>query len=230
MEKPYYHRRWAGKKNICCKVIIIFTLVILRIFLTCTLNTNSLRKIASAILICLLLFNWFGYNLVADYLQQKSDKHLEAHLDQNQYDESQLIELKIPLNLPYQTSWSAFERYDGEIKLNGILYKYVKRKVANDTLFLMCIPNHQKMDLQTAKEDYFKNTNDLSQTSTSKKTGSSKSGAFKKLMNEYDENVYAIGTKTVLNNNQNFGITYSTPNLLSSPHISPEQPPDIKAA
>src|SRR6185295_4704314 len=98
---------------------------------------------------------------------------LEARLDKDHYNESELIELKVAIHLPYQTSWSHFERYDGEVQLNGILYKYVKRKVINDTLVLLCIPNQEKMNLQTAKNDFFKNTNDLANTD-SKKSGNSK--------------------------------------------------------
>lgn len=160
-------------------------------------------------------------------MQRKSDSHLEAQLDKNLYDESHLLELKIPVNLPYQISWSSFERYDGEIELNGILYKYVKRKVNNDTLYLMCIPNQQKMELQTAKNDFFKNTNDLNQGS-SKKTDNSKSTSFKKLINDFDEHSFAL----YLNINNNAfrisGLNYQDRNLLTSPHISPEQPPELQ--
>lgn len=188
-----------------------------------------MRKIASAILMCILLFNWFGYRFVADYMQQQSDKQLEARLDVNQYDESQLIELKIPVSLPYQTPWAAFERYDGEIEMNGILYKYVKRKVVNDTLVLMCIPNRQKMHLQDAKDDFFKNTNDLAQNDNSKKSDNSKSGVFKKLMSEYDDHS-RIFTLQPVNTLQNSIVIFQVKNLLTSPHISPEQPPDLVTA
>src|ERR1044071_4598320 len=150
------------------------------------------RKIASATLIFILLFNLFGYRLVVDYLQHKSDTRLEARLDKNNYNESELIELKIPIHLPYQTSWAEFERYDGEVQLDGVLYKYVKRKVINDTLVLLCIPNHQKMELQTAKNDFFKNTNDLAQNNSSKKSDNSKTLSFKKLMSEYDDQTFGI--------------------------------------
>jgi hypothetical protein len=144
------------------------------------------KKTASAILILVLLFNWFGYNLVVNYLQQKSDSHLEALLDNNKYTDAELIELKIPTHVPYQTSWAAYERYDGEIEMNGMLYKYVKRKVCNDTLYLMCIPNTKKMNLETARNDFFKNNNDLNQNNNSNKTGNSKSSSFKNTLNEYD--------------------------------------------
>lgn len=175
------------------------------------------------------MFNLFGYRFVVDYLQAKNDSSLEARLDKNHFDESQLIELKVPIHLPYQTTWSDFERYDGEVELNGVLYKYVKRKVVNDTLIVMCIPNHEKMNLQTAKNDFFKNTNDLGQNNSSKKSGDSKSISFKKLLSEYDhtdlfKNTFLIKLK------QSFVSSSVVDALLSSPHISPEQPPDFISA
>lgn len=190
---------------------------------------SNLRKAAAALLMCILLFNWFGYRIVADYIQQRSDKQLEARLDVDQYDESQLVEVKVPVHLPYQTTWASFERYDGEMELKGVLYKYVKRKVVNDTLVLLCIPNREKMQLLTAKDDFYKNTNDLSQSNGSKKSDNSKSATFKKLMSEYDANSYltAIGSP---GNQQTFFFVYRVKNLRSYPHLSPEQPPETVAA
>lgn len=186
-----------------------------------------MKKFTSAILICLLLFNWFGYRLVVNYLQQKSDSYLEAKLDKNQYNDSQLIELKIPIHLAYQSSWSSFERCYGEIEMNGTLYKYVKRKVANDTLYLKCIPNIDKMNLETAQDDFFKNTNDLNQNNSSNKSDNSKAGALKRLMSEYDEHLFALNLNAIDQASQKFSFAYETNTLLTSPHISPEQPPDL---
>ncbi|MEO6329112.1 MAG: hypothetical protein ABIO55_09275, partial [Ginsengibacter sp.] len=173
--------------------------------------------------------NLFGYRLVSDYLQQKYDARLEARLDKNHYNEAELVELKIPIHLPYQTSWADFERYDGEVEFNGILYKYVKRKVANDTLIVLCIPNQQKMNLQTAKNDFFKTTNDLA-NNNSKKSGGSKTIFFKKLTSEYDDRTYNFNANVVHDDQKCFGLAKLVANLLSSPHISPEQPPDFIGA
>ena len=102
------------------------------------------------------------------YLQHTSDKKLEIAINSDSYDDSQLIELKVPINLPYETTWSDYQRYDGEIEVKGILYKYVKRKVANDTLYVMCMPNTNKMHLESAKDNFFRISNDLAQNNTSK--------------------------------------------------------------
>lgn len=188
-----------------------------------------MRKTTSAILIFILLFNLFGYRFVVDYIEAKNDIQLEARLDNNHFDESQLIELKVPIHLPYQTSWADFERYDGEIELDGVLYKYVKRKVINDTLVLLCIPNQQKMNLQTAENEFFKNTNDLANTS-SKKSGDSKTIAFKKLVSEYEEHSNVFNAISLDNNQNDFGFVNLGTKLLSNPRISPEQPPDFTGA
>ena len=98
-----------------------------------------MKKITAIFFLILFAFNWFGYRLVYDFMQVKASEQLETFLDNHFYDESQLIELKIPVNLPYQASWTAYERYNGEVELNGTIYKDVKRKVSNDTLSLKCI-------------------------------------------------------------------------------------------
>ena len=162
-------------------------------------------------------------------MQQKSDNHLEVLLDDNQYDDSQLIELKIPTQVPYQTSWASFERYDGEVEMNGILYKYVKRKVANDTLYLLCIPNTTKMNLETARNDFFKNTNDLQQNNNSKKSDNTKS-SFKNLLSEYDAYSFILKLNVSDKFPGNYHIACQVNTLLSSPHLTPEQPPDLISA
>ncbi len=186
----------------------------------------ALKKIASFILICILLFNWFGYRFVVVYMQQRADTQLESRLDYNQYDEAQLVEIKIPINLPYPGYHSEFERFYGEIELNGVLYKYVKRKLVNDTLFLMCIPNLQKMNLQTAGTDFFKMANDLVQTNHSKKSEQSKTPNFKNPLSEYAQYGFTINMPGYSGIQNNYGIPQQVNNLFSTLHNSPEQPPD----
>lgn len=189
-----------------------------------------MKKIAALFFITLFLFNLFGYKLVVQYMQQKASNQLEARLDKNLYNESQLIELKIPMHLPYQTNWSGYQRFDGEIEVDGIMYKYVKRKVADDTLYVMCIPNTKKMNLETAKNDFFKLSNDLTQDNNSKKSDNSKTISFKSLQGEYDEYSFTLNTLNANSNKMNTWFNRYSEKLISSPHISPEQPPDATGA
>ncbi len=90
-------------------------------------------------------------------LDQKIDQKLEAGL----YDENELLEIRVPISLPYQSNWSDFESYSGELEWRGAYYKFVKRKITNDTLILLCISNEAKMRLTEAKSRFFELVNDL---------------------------------------------------------------------
>ena len=127
-----------------------------------------MKRAAAILLLIIFLFNWFGYRLLSDYLQHRADTQLESQLDQHQYNEASLIEIRIPLNMPYQNVSSDFERYDGEIEFNGIHYKYVKRKVTNGELVLLCLPNENRMRLLNARDAFFKLVNDLQNPSQDK--------------------------------------------------------------
>ena len=108
------------------------------------------------------LFNLAGYSLLFQYFITQSDKLVVQQLDDNQYNDSELVELKVPLNMPYFTGGSEeFERFDGQIELNGIHYNYVKRKVQHDTLYVLCLPNTAKTKLYAARNDYAKQANDI---------------------------------------------------------------------
>ena len=129
-----------------------------------------MKRAAAILLLIIFLFNWFGYRLLSDYLQHRADTQLEVQLDQQQYNEASLLEIRVPLNMPYQSISSSFERYDGEITFNGIHYKYVKRKVENGELVLLCLPNENRMRLQSARDEFFKLVNDLQHNAQNKNT------------------------------------------------------------
>jgi hypothetical protein len=128
-----------------------------------------LKKTASILLLLALVFNWCGYQLLFSWLQYKASEQLEVWLDNSQYNEEELVEIRVPLGLPYQTDWDDFERVDGEIQLKGVHYKYVKRKVKNGELVLKCILNLSKQQVLNARDVFFKLVNDLDQLTASKK-------------------------------------------------------------
>ena len=184
-----------------------------------------MKKLAAILLIALFIFNLFGYRILFYFAQQQSDINIEKALDKNQYSEGDLITIKIPMSVPYQIERKEFERFDGEITLNGKIYKYVKRKVCDGNLILLCLPDHNKMNLETAKNDLFRNANDLQNTG-SKKSDNSKPASGKNLSNEFNQNIaeYRIAFYNVLHN---FGFLNQVSPLSSAPHSSPEQPPEL---
>ena len=128
----------------------------------------------------LLFFNWYGYRILTSWLEARADHQLEARLDINSYDESQLISFKVPsTHLAYYNTSNQFERVDGQIEIGGVRYKYVKRRLFNDSLEVLCIPNQAAMRLQTAKNDFFKGVNDIRQDNGQSKKSNSTPGSSK---------------------------------------------------
>lgn len=114
----------------------------------------------------ILLFNWLGYRLFNSIAENDAARRLEARLDRQQYDDNQLVSIKVPLtHLTYYNTSTSFERANGEIDLDGIPYHYVKRRIYNDSLEMLCIPNTTELKLRKSCNDYFGLVNGLGQAS-----------------------------------------------------------------
>ena len=125
-----------------------------------------------------------------DWCQQHADIKLEAQLDINNYNEASLIELKVSLDLPYQTDWKDFERYDGEVTVDGQHYKYVKRKVQDGMLIVKCIPNENKHRIESARDQFFQLANDLQKNDGAKKSDAPKHSTIKNNITECEELIF----------------------------------------
>jgi hypothetical protein len=90
-----------------------------------------------------------------------ADKQLVDKADVHNYQDTDLIELKTALHLPYFSGSNEYERVDGEIVVDGKHYNYVKRKVSNDTLYVMCLPNKAKTELYSSMLKFTEQTLDL---------------------------------------------------------------------
>lgn len=186
---------------------------------------NILKKLAAILLIALFTFNLFGYRILFYVAQQQSDNNMGRALDRNEYDEKDLVTIKIPISIPYQVEQRDFDRVDGEINLNGRIYKFVKRKVCDGNLVLLCLPDQNKMHLQSAKDELAKYSNEL-QNSGSKKTDNSKSTAGKNFSNDYNQHttlsqVFFENTGKTSQYSKEYAL------LSSTLHSSPEQPPEF---
>ncbi len=165
-------------------------------------STQGLKKIASILLILLLFFNWYGYRLVIAVMQDDADQKLESRIDKNNYDESQLIEVRVALNMPYQERFTDFERHYGEINIDGKIYRYVKRKIEGDILILKCIPNQSKQELSVLKNEWAKANNGNESDQPGKQQHNS--SLAKNFWSKYDqqdffislENFFSLNTET----------------------------------
>lgn len=120
-------------------------------------------------MLLILAFNFCGYRLVISLLQKRVDVKLEAKIDNSDYNEAQLIEIRVSLNMPYQERYTDFERHYGEINIDGKLYTYVKRKIEGNVLVLKCIANESKQQLKQTANDLAKSNTGQEQDNNGKK-------------------------------------------------------------
>lgn len=169
----------------------------------------------------LLAFNWAGYRLISGFLEHNADITLDTKIDHSDYDESTLIELRVPLNAPYLAgNPTEYERYEGELEIGGTHYRYVKRKIVDGELVLLCVPNENKNTFQNSRIEFFKLVNDLNQSTQKSKSSSS----FKSFVTEYKQednswNIAALSEPRICITSENVSfLTAVFSNI-------PEQPP-----
>jgi hypothetical protein len=184
-----------------------------------------MRKIAAILLMLIFMFNLFGYKLYVSLMVNNANRSLQQALDKNNYNEDELITIKKAINLPYYNNTKEFTRAYGEVELNNVSYKYVKSRIYNDSLEMLCIPNNSKQLLLNSKDDFAKAGFDL-QKDSNKNTGSGKMASFIKLISEYEKNTsWDITTSYSIIALQNTSYYNANSGVLHKGII--EQPPDV---
>jgi len=106
-------------------------------------------------------------------MDNRATEQLQTRLDGNDFNVSELISIKIPAkHLTYYNCSSQFVRVNGQIEIRGLQYSYVKRRLYNDSIELLCIPNQGAMHLTKVRNDYYKLVNDLQNPGQDKKSDS----------------------------------------------------------
>ncbi len=179
-----------------------------------------LKQLTAILFISVLAFNLFGYRMFIGYLQKANETTLAVQLDMGQYNETELISIKTPLNLPYYTNSENYERVYGSIEIEGVQYDYVKRRIYNDSLELLCLPDKIDQKLQSAKVDFFKMSSDIPNSSQSKKNTS-----FKNVLPEFCEELATYSLNPVYKTGKKY-FTFTTQMLPSTFSLVEEQPPE----
>ena len=178
-----------------------------------------MKKITAILFILILSFNFCGYRMLISLLQNKADAKLEAYIDNNNYDDSQLVEMRVEMNMPYQERHTEFERHYGEITIDGKAYTYVKRKIDGNVLVLKCIANQKRQDLKEKSDDITKANSGQDQQNNKQ------SGSFLKILNgDYDHKNQSYALSALLD----LPGTYPILNLPALNDVlinTPHQPP-----
>lgn len=109
-----------------------------------------------------LLFNWLGYRFLTSWFEDRATAQLEASLNDDSYDPAQLVLLRTSAEaLPYSNCSSGFQRAEGIIEVGSIRYRTVKKRLYNDSIEILCIPDGAANQLRSAKDAFFRLVNDL---------------------------------------------------------------------
>jgi len=137
------------------------------------------KKLIAILLLLMLLFNWGGYRLLSNWMADNAQAQLQMVLDEEQYNEADLLHIKVPATLPYGVSNAQYEKVEGSIEMNGVTYSYVKRRFYQDTLELLCLPNIQTTKINNARDAFAQLANDFISHEGSAKKSNGKTASAK---------------------------------------------------
>lgn len=181
-----------------------------------------MKKIAAILLAAIHLFNITGVRLTLEYMLHQSNVKFEKQLDTGDYNRENLVEIKIPLSNPYYSSTPVYERYYGEFNYDGQYYNYVMRKIQNDTVYLLCINNNTKTELNRYKSEFALSATD---SSVPEKDGIEQPVKKPAVSNEYFQQHRSIEMELAISYLSGTEYDFS-PDLQKSFSNTPEIPPD----
>lgn len=121
---------------------------------------HPLKKVTSISLVAILLLNVMGYYGVFVGLQYQNDMVMTRQLDSDQYDESRVVTLKIPITVAYVGDDHDFKRVTGKFEYDGEYYRLIKQKYAHDTLTIVCFRDIRDKRIQQGLSKYVKTFSD----------------------------------------------------------------------
>jgi hypothetical protein len=95
-----------------------------------------------------------GYYFIFWGMEVKNDVRMSLALDEDDYDESAAVTIRVPIALPYQYDNPHFVRAEGKFVYHGESYRLIKQKYERDTLTVLCIRDEQDNKIQHALSDF----------------------------------------------------------------------------
>lgn len=119
-------------------------------------------------LLAIFILYTAGYYLLLWGLQFHARSLMSERIDAGRYNAEETITIKIPLTIPYNTISTGYQRAEGSFEYHGELYKLVQQKIADDTLYTVCIRDKHEQKIHNTLTDFVKLSNDLPTTSKQK--------------------------------------------------------------
>ena len=176
-----------------------------------------MKKIASILLLALLLYNAFGYYITFAYEREQARVTMLQDLPESAFE-------VIKINAAIYTSVenTDFEYIDQEMALEGKNYHFVKKRIFNDTLNLYYVHNYRQDALQ-------QNLNDIVETQTLTKQTNGDTPVkqlLKNFLKDYIPNdIYVLVVGFPIKITEFIKINTDVNACLTSPYLSLHSPP-----
>lgn len=113
-----------------------------------------MKKLFAIGVLGLMLFSSAGYRLWVNWLEWRAQQLLQQDIEANLYNTDELIEIQVPINLPYTTDWHQWEQIEGSVQADGKVYQYVERKLEKGYMTYRCLPNRQMEMVVNARDNF----------------------------------------------------------------------------
>lgn len=104
--------------------------------------------------------NILGYYGLFLGWKYSNDLSMMQKLDKENYNQTEAITLKVPLTVPYATDSRDYVRVNGEFEHNGEFYRLVKQRFSQDTLYIVCVKDHENKKIHQAISSFVKTFSD----------------------------------------------------------------------
>lgn len=100
------------------------------------------------------MLNSFGYYGVFIGLEINNNQETTKRLASDEYSGSDAIIVKLPVTLPYSNNDPHYQAVDGKFIVNDTTFRLVKKRMMNDTLYLICVKDVQAGKIRQELKDF----------------------------------------------------------------------------
>jgi hypothetical protein len=112
------------------------------------------KRLIAIVVLNIFLLNVLGYYGVLLGLKTASGDQITERLNSDMYDLGGTVTFKVPLAVPYGTDSRNYESVNGEFEKDGEIYRLVKQRFYQDTLYIVCIKDEKTSKINSALEDF----------------------------------------------------------------------------
>lgn len=126
-----------------------------------------MRRLYSYLFLILMLLNTIGYYEVLRVIERRHVAKAISMIVKNETEISGNLLLKIPMCPGDRADDLEYQRAVGEVTVDSQVYHYIKQKVHDDTLYIMCLSDAKATQVRNTISDYSRSFTDKDQKSNS---------------------------------------------------------------